>query len=77
MAQSTGMLSDIFSCLYNINMELQGLSINIFYVHKKITAILKKMEQFQFKIWFNDVFAFTALESILSDNDLILTDLNV
>ncbi|XP_059362102.1 zinc finger BED domain-containing protein 5 [Carassius carassius] len=65
-------LSDIFSHLNELNLGLQGLSINVFDVQDKINALLKKLELFEIKIKTGDVSAFPALESFLSDNDLTL-----
>lgn len=67
-------LSDIFSHLNELNMGLQGLSINVFDVQDKINAMLKKMELFEIKVKAGDVSAFPALESFLSDNGLTLDD---
>lgn len=67
-------LSDIFSRLNDLNLGLQGLSINVFDVQDKINALLKKLELFEIKVKTGDVSAFPALESFLSDNDLMLDD---
>lgn len=67
-------LSDIFSRLNELNLGLQGLSINVFDVQDKINALLKKLELFEIKVNTGDVSAFPALESFLSDNDLTLDD---
>lgn len=67
-------LSDIFSRLNELNLGLQGLSINAFDVQDKINALLKKLELFEIKIKTGDVSAFPALESFLSDNELMLED---
>ncbi len=67
-------LSDIFSRLNKLNLGLQGLSINAFDVQDKINALLKKLELFEIKIKTGDVSAFPALESFLSDNELMLED---
>uniref|UniRef100_A0A3B4TIW1 Uncharacterized protein n=1 Tax=Seriola dumerili TaxID=41447 RepID=A0A3B4TIW1_SERDU len=67
-------VSDIFSRLNKLNLGLQGLSINVFDVQDKINALLKKLELFEIKVKTGDVSAFPALESFLSDNDLMLDD---
>ncbi len=67
-------LSDIFSRLNELNLGLQGLSINAFDVQDKINALLKKLELFEIKIKTGDVSAFPALENFLSDNELMLED---
>ncbi|KAK1901737.1 Zinc finger BED domain containing protein 5 [Dissostichus eleginoides] len=67
-------LSDIFSRLNDLNLGLQGLSINVFDVQDKINTMLKKLELFQIKVKAGDVSAFPALESFLSENELTLDD---
>ncbi|CAL9692667.1 unnamed protein product [Knipowitschia caucasica] len=66
-------LSDIFSRFNELNLGLQGLSINAFDVQDK-KALLKKFELFELEVKTGDVSAFPALESFLSDNDLMLDD---
>ncbi|XP_073689549.1 zinc finger BED domain-containing protein 5-like [Garra rufa] len=67
-------LSDIFSRLNELNLGLQGLSVNVFDVQDKINALIKKLELFEIKVRAGDVTAFPALESFLSENDLMLED---
>ncbi len=67
-------LSDICSRLNDLNLGLQGLSVNVFDMQDKINAMLKKMELFEIRAKAGDVSAFPALESFLSDNDLQLDD---
>nr|XP_033478812.1 zinc finger BED domain-containing protein 5-like [Epinephelus lanceolatus]XP_033478814.1 zinc finger BED domain-containing protein 5-like [Epinephelus lanceolatus]XP_033478816.1 zinc finger BED domain-containing protein 5-like [Epinephelus lanceolatus] len=67
-------LSDIFSRLNELNLGLQGLSISVFDVQDKINALLKKLALFEIKVKTGDVSAFPALESFLSDSDLMLDD---
>ncbi|KAI4815534.1 hypothetical protein KUCAC02_005676 [Chaenocephalus aceratus] len=43
-------LSDIFSRLNDLNLGLQGLSINVFDVQDKINTMLKKLELFEIKV---------------------------
>ncbi|XP_034069815.1 zinc finger BED domain-containing protein 5-like [Gymnodraco acuticeps] len=67
-------LSDIFSRLNDLNLGLQGLSINVFDVQDKINTMLKKLELFEIKVKAVDVSAFPALESFLSENELTLDE---
>lgn len=67
-------LSDMFSRLNELNLGLQGLSVNVFDVQDKISATLKKMELFEIRVKAGDVSAFPSLESFLSENDLQLDD---
>ncbi|XP_075325271.1 LOW QUALITY PROTEIN: zinc finger BED domain-containing protein 5-like [Odontesthes bonariensis] len=67
-------LSDIFLRLNDLNLGLQGLSVNVFDVKDKISAALKKMELFEIRAKAGDVSAFPSLESFLSDNGLQLDD---
>lgn len=67
-------LSDIFSRLNELNLGLQGLSVNVFDVQDKISAAVKKMELFEIRVKAGDVSPFPSLESFLSENDLQLDD---
>ncbi|MBN3300540.1 F200A protein, partial [Amia calva] len=58
-------LADIFSRLNELNMGLQGLSLRIFDVSDKITAMKKKLQLFVIKIKAGNVSAFPTLENHL------------
>ncbi|MBN3322404.1 ZBED5 protein, partial [Atractosteus spatula] len=58
-------LADIFTHLNELNMGLQGLSLTIFDVSDKITAMKKKLQLFVNKINAGDVFSFPTLENHL------------
>ncbi|XP_069051373.1 LOW QUALITY PROTEIN: zinc finger BED domain-containing protein 5-like [Lepisosteus oculatus] len=58
-------LADIFSRLNELNMALQGLSLTIFDLSDKITAMKKKLQLFVNKINAGDVSAFPTLENHL------------
>ena len=65
-------LSDIFSRLNELNLGLQGLSVNVFDVEDKIEAIVNKMELFANNVKAGDVSAFPTLQTFLSNNELAL-----
>lgn len=54
-------LSDLFSRLNDLNLGLQGLSVNVFDVQDKINTMLKKLELFEIKVKAGDVSAFPEL----------------
>ncbi|MBN3316971.1 SCND3 protein, partial [Atractosteus spatula] len=58
-------LADIVTCLNELNIGLQGLSLTIFDVSDKITAMKKKLQLFVNKINAGDVSAFPTLENHL------------
>lgn len=52
-------LSNMFSRLNELNLGLQGLSVNVFDVQDKISAALKKMELFEIRVKAGDVSYFS------------------
>ena len=67
-------LGDVFSCLNDLNLELQGLSATIFNVRDRIEAMIKKLELFSVCINKNNIQAFHHCMIFLCANELRLTD---
>lgn len=57
-------LLDIFSCLNELNVGRQGLTVNAFDVQDKISALIKEKKCSPLKSKSGDVLAFPALESV-------------
>jgi hypothetical protein len=67
-------LGDVFSCLNDLNLELQGLSATIFNVWDRIEAMIKKLEIFSVCINKNNIQVFHHCMIFLCVNELKLTD---